>query len=64
MVGVFTEFEMNLRHEREGIAKAKAAGVYEGRPPSIEGARVRELEARGMRPSDIAKTLKIGRASV
>jgi DNA invertase Pin-like site-specific DNA recombinase len=66
MLGVFAEFETNLRCERqlEGIAKAKAAGVYKGRPPSIEASRVRELKAQGMRPSDIAKALKIGRASV
>jgi DNA invertase Pin-like site-specific DNA recombinase len=51
MLGVFAEFETNLRRERqlEGIAKAKAAGVYKGRPPSIEASRVRELRAGGMR---------------
>jgi DNA invertase Pin-like site-specific DNA recombinase len=51
MLGVFAEFETNLRRERqlEGIAKAKAAGVYKGRPPSIEPSRVRELKAQGMR---------------
>src|SRR5580704_8615253 len=66
MLGVFAEFETNLRRERqlEGIAKAKAAGVYKGRPPSIEASRVRELAASGMRRTDIAKQLKIGRASV
>jgi DNA invertase Pin-like site-specific DNA recombinase len=66
MLGVFAEFETNLRRERqlEGIATAKVAGVYKGRPPSIEASRVRELKAQGMRPSDIAKALKIGRASV
>jgi DNA invertase Pin-like site-specific DNA recombinase len=66
MLGVFAEFETNLRRERqlEGIAKAKAAGVYEGGPPSIEASRVRDLKAQGMRPTDIAKALKIGRASV
>jgi DNA invertase Pin-like site-specific DNA recombinase len=66
MLGVFAEFETNLRRERqlEGIAKAKAAGVYKGRPASIDEARVRELEATGMRPTDIAKTLGIGRSSV
>ena len=66
MLGVFAEFETNLRRERqlEGIAKAKAAGVYNGRPPSIEVSRVRELKAQGMRPIDIAKMLRIGRASV
>jgi DNA invertase Pin-like site-specific DNA recombinase len=32
MLGVFAEFETNLRRERqlEGIAKAKAEGVYKG----------------------------------
>jgi hypothetical protein len=66
MLGVFAEFETNLRRERqlEDIAKAKAAGVYKGRPPTIEGARVRELKAQGMLPVDVAKALKIGRASV
>jgi DNA invertase Pin-like site-specific DNA recombinase len=66
MLGVFAEFETNLRRERqlEGIAKAKAAGVYKGRPASIDEARVRELKAQGMRPTDIAKTMGIGRTSV
>jgi DNA invertase Pin-like site-specific DNA recombinase len=66
MLGVFAEFETNLRKERqlEGIAKAKERGVYKGRPASIDVARVRELKAQGMRPVDIAKTLGIGRASV
>ena len=46
--GVFAEFETNLRKGRqlEGIAKAKAAGVYKGRPASIDAARVRELKGR------------------
>jgi len=66
MLGVFAEFETNLRRERqlEGIAKAKAAGVYKGRPASIDTARVRELKAGGMGATEIAKALKIGRASV
>jgi DNA invertase Pin-like site-specific DNA recombinase len=66
MLGVFAEFETNLRRERqlEGIAKAKAAGVYKGRPASIDGARVRELKAQGMGASEIAKAMGIGRASV
>jgi DNA invertase Pin-like site-specific DNA recombinase len=37
MLGVFAEFETNLRRERqlEGIADAKARGVYKGRKASI-----------------------------
>jgi DNA invertase Pin-like site-specific DNA recombinase len=66
MLGVFAEFETNLRKERqlEGIAKAKAAGVYSGRRVSIDAARVREMKARGLGPTATAKLLGIGRASV
>jgi DNA invertase Pin-like site-specific DNA recombinase len=66
MLGVFAEFETNLRRERqmEGIAKAKKAGVYKGRPPSIDPEAVRRLKADGIPPSEIAKSLGIGRASV
>src|SRR5713226_9259467 len=56
MLGVFAEFETKLRRERqlEGIAKAKAAGVYKGRPASIDPTQVRQLKADGMGPTDIA----------
>lgn len=66
MLGVFAEFETNLRRERqlEGIAKAKAAGVYKGRPASIDPAEIKKLKAEGLGPTAIAKRLKIGRASV
>jgi DNA invertase Pin-like site-specific DNA recombinase len=66
MLGVFAEFETNLRRERqlEGIAKAKVAGVYKGRKPSIDLAKVEELKGLGLGPTEIARKLKIGRASV
>ena len=66
MLGVFAEFETNLRRERqaEGIAKAKANGVYRGRKPTIDPAEVFELRAEGIGATEIAKRLKIGRASV
>jgi DNA invertase Pin-like site-specific DNA recombinase len=66
MLGVFAEFETNLRKERqlEGIADAKARGVYRGRKASIDPGKVKALKAQGMGPSAIAKALKIGRASV
>jgi DNA invertase Pin-like site-specific DNA recombinase len=49
MLGVFAEFETNLRKERqfEGIARAKAAGIYKGRRVSIDAATVREMKAQG-----------------
>jgi DNA invertase Pin-like site-specific DNA recombinase len=66
MLGVFAEFETNLRRERqlEGIAKAKAAGVYRGRKQSIDQAQVEKLRAQGLGATEIAKRLNIGRASV
>jgi DNA invertase Pin-like site-specific DNA recombinase len=50
MLGVFAEFETNLRRERqlEGISRAKAEGVYKGRQPSIDKTKILELKAQGM----------------
>src|SRR6201986_5351316 len=66
MLGVFAEFETNLRKERqmEGIAKAKAAGVYKGRKPTVDSAKVIHLDAEGLGATAIADQLQIGRASV
>lgn len=66
MLGVFAEFETAIRRERqmEGIAKAKEAGVYKGRPPSIKANEIAALKANGLGASAIAKQLGIGRASV
>jgi len=67
MLGVFAEFETNLRRERqmEGIAAAKAKGVYKGRKPTvdpIEVARLVEDEKLGM--TAIAQRLGVTRQSV
>lgn len=50
--------------QRRGIEAAKLRNVYKGRGATIDFNRVKELHAEGMRPTDIAKTMKIGRASV
>lgn len=65
MLGVFAEFETNLRRERqaEGIAKAKAAGVYK-RVRTVDPDVVRALIGEGKGASAIARELGIGRASV
>jgi DNA invertase Pin-like site-specific DNA recombinase len=66
MLGVFAEFETNLRRERqmEGIEAAKLRGVYKGRPPSIDAAKVAALKAEGLGATEIAKRLGVGRASI
>lgn len=66
MLGVFAQFETAIRRERqmEGIAKAKAAGVYRGRKPSVDVDAVRALREQGLGGTEIAQQLGIGRASV
>jgi DNA invertase Pin-like site-specific DNA recombinase len=68
MLGVFAEFETAIRRERQldGIAAAKARGVYagKGRPVAVDPAKVRELHAAGQGPTAIAKALGISRMSV
>jgi len=67
MLGVFAEFETNLRRERqlEGIAQAKARGVYRGRKRSVDMAEIRRLRDQdGLGATAIARRLGIGRASV
>lgn len=66
MLGVFAEFETNLRRERQadGIAAAKNKGVYKGRPPSINQEKIKQYLVEGKRPSQIAKELKISRGTI
>lgn len=67
MLGVFAEFETNLRRERqlEGIASAKARGVYRGRKPSIDPVEIQRLHVHEkLGATEIARRLGVGRASV
>lgn len=66
--GAFAEFERGvmLDRQREGIEKAKRDGKYLGRKPTAraKAAEVIAMRQEGKNPSDIARSLKIGRASV
>lgn len=55
-----------LERQREGIAKARAAGKYKGRAPTARGksADVLQLHSEGVGASEIARRVGIGRASV
>jgi DNA invertase Pin-like site-specific DNA recombinase len=66
MLGIFAEFETAIRKERqlEGIKRAKEAGVYRGRKATIDADEVKRLLASGLGPSEVAKQMGIGRASV
>lgn len=65
-LSAFAEFETAIRKERQldGVQKAKANGVYKGRPAKLPAHRVIELHKEGMGATEIAKTLGIARASV
>ena len=65
MLAVFAEFETNVRKERqlEGIAAAKARGIYKDRKPSIDAGGAEAARGRP-RPSEVARRLGISRASV
>jgi len=67
MLGVFAEFETNLRRERqiEGIAAAKSRGVYLGRKPSVDTAEILRLRLEDkLGATEIARRLGVGRATV
>lgn len=68
ILAAVAEFERGimLERQREGIAKAKAAGKYLGRAPTArkQAAKVAEMRRAGMTAEAIAKALGIGRSSV
>jgi DNA invertase Pin-like site-specific DNA recombinase len=66
MLGVFAEFETNLRRERqaEGIAAARKRGIYKGRPPKIDHAEILHRLKQGHGPTKIARDLSISRGTV
>jgi DNA invertase Pin-like site-specific DNA recombinase len=60
------EREGMLERQREGIRKAQREGRYKGRVPTVrrQAVEIARLKANGVRPSEIASRLGIGRASV
>jgi DNA invertase Pin-like site-specific DNA recombinase len=68
LLGSIAEFERGimLERQREGIAKAKAAGKYKGRKPTArtKTIEVMKLVSEGVGATEIAKRVNIGRASV
>ena len=68
MLGAIAQFEreLMLERQREGVAKAKAEGKYKGRAPTAraKAPEVWQLHKDGIRPTEIARRLRISRASV
>lgn len=66
LMGAFAEFERNIIRKRqaEGIAKAKARGVYQGRKKTVDEAKIIDLKRQGKRVSEIAAALGVSRMTV
>jgi DNA invertase Pin-like site-specific DNA recombinase len=68
LLGSIAEFERDLmlERQREGIAKAKAEGKYQGRAPTAQrkAGDVLKLKAEGKTVPQIVEALGISRASV
>ena len=66
MLGAFAQFERTMIRKRqaEGIAKAKAKGVYAQRKRTVNPDKVKQLFDDGLSKAAIAKHLNISRMSV
>lgn len=68
LMGSIAEFEreLMLERQREGIAKAKAGGKYQGRAPTArrKADDVLRMKAEGMTADAIAAALGVSRSSV
>ncbi len=68
LMGAFAEFERNIikKRQAEGIAKAKAKGVYDNRKrkKKVSDKRILELVANGFNKTEIAETLGVSRMTV
>lgn len=69
MLGVFAEFETNLRKERQlaGIKAAKAKGKHLGRKASLTEQQkkyIRQLHRDGMNPTALSQRYEVSRATI
>lgn len=68
LLGSIAQFEreLMLERQREGVARARAAGKYKGRAPTARrhADQIRQMHSDGLGASEIARRLGIGRTSV
>ena len=66
VLGMVSEMELGFIKERQraGIEKAKAEGVYKGRPMSLDHDKIRSMKAEGLGATTIAKELGCSRGAV
>lgn len=69
MLGAVAEFERSLilERQREGIAAAKARGVYRGRRPSLSHnqiAEIKQLASNGVPKAELARRYAVTRETI
>jgi DNA invertase Pin-like site-specific DNA recombinase len=66
VLGMVAEMELGFIRDRQraGIEKAKAAGVYRGRPVSLDHTRLLKMHNDGLCATEIAKAMKCSRSAV
>lgn len=69
MLGAVAEFERSLilERQREGIAAAKARGVYRGRRPSLshdQAVEIRQLVSTGVPKAELARRYGVTRETI
>ena len=66
VLGMVAEMEVGFIRDRQraGIEKAKAAGVYKGRPVSLDHEKVVKLHKQGVGATEIARQLECSRSAV
>lgn len=69
VMGAFTEFERSLIRERqrEGVAIAKAKGLYRGRKPKLSSAQIEEAKTKialGVSKARVAREMGITRMTL
>jgi DNA invertase Pin-like site-specific DNA recombinase len=66
ILSMVAEMELGFIRERQraGIEKAKAEGVYTGRPVSLDHQKIRTMKSEGMGATEIAKAMGCSRGAV
>ena len=66
VLGMVAEMELSFLKDRQraGIEAAKAKGIYKGRPPTFDRAKILELRKQGMGASAIAEAVGCKRGNV
>jgi DNA invertase Pin-like site-specific DNA recombinase len=66
VLGMVAQMELGFIKERQraGIERAKAEGVYKGRPAKLDHNRIRELRSQGVGATEIAEKVGCKRAMV